>query len=123
VPCTAACPNRFFAGCRAVGPIGSADESAATSCSATAPNRHVLGELRSKLAVINLTIEDARGDIELTYKMVAERDNETVKIERTSSFVVVAKARIWASEGWQVVITDADGKSYALAEFDQLLAA
>jgi hypothetical protein len=123
VPCTAACPNRFFAGCRAVGTIASAHESPATSCSATAPNRHVLGELRSKLAVINLTIEDARGDIELTYKMVAERDNETVKIERTSSFVVVAKARIWASEGWQVVITDADGKSYALAEFDQLLAA
>jgi hypothetical protein len=40
-----------------------------------------------------------------------------------SSFVIVAKARIWASEGWQVVITDADGKSYELAEFDQLLAA
>jgi hypothetical protein len=55
--------------------------------------------------------------------MVAERDNETVKIERNSSFVVVAKARIWASEGWQVVITDADGKSYAPSEFDQLLAA
>jgi hypothetical protein len=55
--------------------------------------------------------------------MIAERDNETVKIERTSSFVIVAKARIWASEGWQVVITDADGKSYALSEFDQLLAA
>jgi hypothetical protein len=79
--------------------------------------------LRSKLTVINLTIEDARGDIELTYKMVAERDNETVKVERMSSFVIVAKARIWASEGWQVVITDAEGKSYALAEFDQLLAA
>jgi hypothetical protein len=66
---------------------------------------------------------DARGDTELAYKMIAERDNETVKIERTSSFVIVAKARIWASEGWQVVITDADGKSYELAEFDQLLAA
>ena len=65
----------------------------------------------------------ARGDTELTYKMVAERDNETVRIERTSSLVVVAKARIWASEGWQVVITDDDGKSYMLAEFDQLLAA
>jgi hypothetical protein len=65
----------------------------------------------------------ARGDTELAYKMVAERDNETVKIERTSSFVIVAKARIWASEGWQVVITDADGKSYAPGEFDQLLAA
>ena len=59
----------------------------------------------------------------MAYKMVAERDNETVRIERMSSFVIVAKARIWASEGWQVVITDAEGKSYALAEFDQLLAA
>jgi hypothetical protein len=66
---------------------------------------------------------DARGDTGLAYKMVAERDNETVKIERTSSFVIVAKARIWASEGWQVVITDVDGKSYAPAEFDKLLAA
>jgi hypothetical protein len=61
--------------------------------------------------------------VELAYKMIAERDNETVKVERTSTFVIVAKARVWASEGWQVVITDADGKSYQLAEFDQLLAA
>ena len=59
----------------------------------------------------------------LAYKMIAERDNETVKIERKSSLIIVAKARVWASEGWQVVITDADGKSYAPAEFDQLLAA
>ena len=59
----------------------------------------------------------------MAYRMIAERDNETVKVERTSSIVIVAKARIWASEGWQVVITDADGKSYAVAEFDQLLAA
>ena len=66
---------------------------------------------------------DAREGTELAYKMIAERDNETVKIERTSSIVIVAKARIWASEGWQVVITDADGRSYAVAEFDQLLAA
>jgi hypothetical protein len=55
--------------------------------------------------------------------MIAERENETVKIERESSLMIVAKARVWASEGWQVVITDADGKSYAPAEFDRLLAA
>jgi hypothetical protein len=36
---------------------------------------------------------------------------------------MVAKARIWASEGWRVVITTGDGKSYEPAEFDQLLAA
>jgi hypothetical protein len=55
--------------------------------------------------------------------MIAERDNETVRIEKASLLIIVAKARIWASEGWQVVITDADGKSYAPAEFDLLLAA
>ena len=59
----------------------------------------------------------------MAYQMIAERDNETVKIERTSTLVIVAKARIWASEGWQVVITDAEGKSYQVADFDRLLAA
>jgi hypothetical protein len=59
----------------------------------------------------------------LAYKMIAERDNEKIKIERSSSLVIVAKARVWASEGWKVVITDADGKSYAPAEFDRLSAA
>ena len=59
----------------------------------------------------------------MVYKMIAERENETVKIERKSSLLIVAKARIWASEGWQVVITDPEGKSYAPSEFDRLLAA
>ena len=59
----------------------------------------------------------------MAYKMIAERDNEKIKIERRSSLVIVAKARVWASEGWKVVITDADGKSYAPADFDRLLAA
>jgi hypothetical protein len=65
----------------------------------------------------------ASGGTALAYKMIAERDNETVKVERNSSLIIVAKARVWASEGWQVVITDADGKSYAPADFDLLLAA
>jgi hypothetical protein len=55
--------------------------------------------------------------------MIAEREGETVKVERESPLIMVAKARIWASEGWQVVITDADGKSYAADEFEGLLAA
>ena len=59
----------------------------------------------------------------MAYKMIAERDNETVTIEKESSLIIVAKARIWASEGWQVVITGADGKSYAPDEFDRLLPA
>jgi hypothetical protein len=88
-----------------------------------APNCRVLGELRSKPAVTTGQITDARGETELAYRMIAERENETVKIERKSSLVIVAKARIWVSEGWQVVITDTDGKSYAPSEFDRLLAA
>ena len=55
--------------------------------------------------------------------MVAERDNETVRIERASVLVVVAKARVWASEGWQVKIIDADGKTFASADFESLLEA
>ena len=59
----------------------------------------------------------------LAYRMVAERDNEKVKVERQSSLIIVAKARVFASAGWQVVITDEEGKSYAPAEFDRLSAA
>jgi hypothetical protein len=61
--------------------------------------------------------------MELAYKMIAERDNTTVRVERQSSLLIVAKAKVWISEGWQVVITDADGNTYAPADFDQLLAA
>ena len=62
-------------------------------------------------------------DHDLAYRMIAEREGETVKVERESPLIMVAKARIWASEGWQVVITDADGRSYAADEFEGLLAA
>lgn len=65
---------------------------------------------------------NARG-YALAYKMVAERDNEKYSFARESRLLIVAKARVWASEGWQVVITDQDGKAYAPPEFDQLSAA
>lgn len=57
----------------------------------------------------------------MAYKMIAERGNETVKCERVSSLIVVAKARVWASEGWQVTIIDGDGKVFAPAEFEDFL--
>jgi hypothetical protein len=63
-----------------------------------------------------------RGD-SMAYKITAERDTETVKSERTSRIVAVAKARVWASEGWQVTITTEDGQVFAPAAFDTLLAA
>lgn len=55
--------------------------------------------------------------------MIAERDNEKYSFARESRLLIVAKARVWASEGWQVVITDKDGKCYTSAELDQLAAA
>lgn len=55
--------------------------------------------------------------------MIAERENETYRFERESRLLIAAKARVWASEGWRVVITDQDGKTYAPDEFDRLLAA
>ena len=59
----------------------------------------------------------------MAYKMIAERDNETYHFARESRLLIAAKARVWASEGWRVVITDGDGKAYGPAEFDQLSAA
>ena len=55
--------------------------------------------------------------------MIAKRENETVKCERISSLIVVPKARVWVSEGWQVTITNGDGKVFAPAEFKDLLLA
>lgn len=55
--------------------------------------------------------------------MIAERDNAKYSFARESRLLIVAKAKVWASEGWRVVITDQDGKAYAPPEFDQLLAA
>nr|WP_246789705.1 hypothetical protein [Bradyrhizobium sp. CCBAU 51765] len=59
----------------------------------------------------------------MAYKMVAERDNEKYSFARESRLVIVAKAKVWASEGWRVVITDQDGKAYVPPEFDQQSAA
>jgi hypothetical protein len=44
----------------------------------------------------------------MAYNIVAERDNETVRMRRTSSIIALAKARVWASEGWEVTIIDDD---------------
>jgi len=59
----------------------------------------------------------------LAYTIVAEKDNATVKIERNSLLIAVAKARVWAEEGWRVVVAGDDGEPLDPAEFDKLLAA
>ena len=51
----------------------------------------------------------------MTYRIVAERGNETVRMDRASSLMAVAKARVWASEGWHVtiIVQDQDQLDYA----------
>jgi hypothetical protein len=55
--------------------------------------------------------------------MIAERENDSVKVERESRLLIAAKARIWASEGWNVVVTDDEGKTYQAVDFEKLLSA
>ena len=55
--------------------------------------------------------------------MIAERDEQTICVERTSSLITMANARVWASEGWQVEIVDTMGRIFAPEDFESLLAA
>jgi hypothetical protein len=56
----------------------------------------------------------------MTYRIVAERGNETVRMDRTSSLMAVAKARVWASEGWHVTIIVQDQDQLDYANTDRL---
>ena len=59
----------------------------------------------------------------MAYNIVAERDNETVRMRRTSSIIAIAKARIFASEGWDVTIIDDDESPLVPADQRLLLTA
>jgi hypothetical protein len=57
----------------------------------------------------------------MAYRIVAERGNETVRMDRSSSLMAVAKARVWASEGWEVTIIDDDENPLVPADEQRLL--
>jgi len=57
----------------------------------------------------------------MAYRIVAERDNETVRMDRMSSLMALAKARVWASEGWEVTIIVRDEDELASAQSERLL--
>lgn len=59
----------------------------------------------------------------MAYKIVAQKDDTTVRSERSSLLIAAAKARIWAEEGWDVSVTDSEGKKLDRAELDGLFAA
>ena len=44
----------------------------------------------------------------MAFEIVAKRDSETVTMKRNSSLIAIAKARVWASEGWNVTIVVSD---------------
>jgi hypothetical protein len=57
----------------------------------------------------------------MAYRIVAERENETVRMDRMSSLMALAKARVWASEGWDVTIIVRDEDELGSAQTDCLL--
>jgi hypothetical protein len=57
----------------------------------------------------------------MTYRIVAERENETVRMDRASSLMAIAKARVWASEGWDVTIIVGDDNEIAPSDARELL--
>ena len=57
----------------------------------------------------------------MAYRIVAERENETVRMDRMSSLMALAKARVWASEGWDVTIIVRDEDERGTAQTDRLL--
>ena len=44
----------------------------------------------------------------MAFEIVARRDSATVTMQRNSSLMAIAKARVWASEGWDVTIVVTD---------------
>jgi hypothetical protein len=59
----------------------------------------------------------------MRYRIVAKKDDTTVRSERNSLLIAAAKARIWIEEGWEVSVTDSEGKKLDRAELDGLFAA
>ena len=59
----------------------------------------------------------------MAYKIVARKDEITVRSERNSLLIAAAKARIWAEEGWDVSVTDGEGNKVDRARLDDLFAA
>jgi hypothetical protein len=56
----------------------------------------------------------------LTYTITAKRDTETMTSQRSSVLIALAKAKVWDSEGWDVLISKDDGAIYPPADFARL---
>jgi len=56
----------------------------------------------------------------MSYKIVATKEDQTMRSVRQSLLIAAAKARVWASEGWEVVVTDGEEKALDPAGFEKL---
>ncbi|MGJ5207560.1 hypothetical protein [Bradyrhizobium sp. HKCCYLR20261] len=54
----------------------------------------------------------------MAYTMIAEREQQKIRKQRESALIVIANAQVMEAEGWTVVITDEDGNTLPLAEFE-----
>jgi hypothetical protein len=52
----------------------------------------------------------------MAFELVARRESETVRMKHDSSLIALAKARVWASEGWNVTIVVGDENTPKLVQ-------
>jgi hypothetical protein len=57
----------------------------------------------------------------MRFEIVAEKESETVRMKRNSSLMAIAKARVWASEGWNVTIVVDEHAPRLVAQFSPSL--
>ncbi|MGP9813972.1 hypothetical protein ACTZWT_20870 [Rhodopseudomonas sp. NSM] len=58
----------------------------------------------------------------MPYTVTATRQDEKMQSVRNSSLIALAKARVWESEGWRVMIADPDGREHDIAQLEELTA-
>ena len=81
-------------------------------------NRH-LGRKLGPNPAAPLTAIERRG-AEMSYKIVATKEDQTMRSVRQSLLIAAAKARVWASEGWEVVVTDGEDTTLDPTDFEKL---
>src|SRR6516164_8408605 len=81
-------------------------------------NRHLGSKLGPNPTAPLIAVE--RRGAEMSYKIVATKEDQTMRSVRQSLLIAAANARVWASEGWQVVVTDGEEKTLDPADFEKL---
>ena len=56
----------------------------------------------------------------MSYEIVATKEDQAMRSVRQSLLIAAAKAGVWASEGWDVVVTDGEEKTLDPADFEKL---